>query len=186
MKSLLIIGKSTALAVLVALGIPSGFAQHEVDPDHYDSPDTEAIPQRANVDGKIKVTRYNGTFSLPHSVLCNGKKLLPGRYAISLRSDGKTGEVILNQKGHAIKIASIVQTQTLKRGNEVVVVEHNETRRTLLLVRVHGLAFVFDPKHLQDPSPDSRHIRTEELPLAVTSNAIANPVPDQASPGLKK
>ena len=67
------------------LGPSRACAQAEIDPDHFDSANTEPVRQL------VRVIRYDDTFSLPYSVRCNGKQLAPGKYSISLRSDGKVG-----------------------------------------------------------------------------------------------
>jgi hypothetical protein len=165
------------------VGPSCAYAQSEIDPDHFDSPNTEPIPQTRTVDSKVRVTWYNGTFSLPYSVLCNGKKLAPGKYSISLRSDGTVGQATLNQKGHAIEISRVVQTGAPKQRDEVVVEENNKNGRTLSLVRVSGFDFVFDPKHSADPSSGGKPTHAEKLPLTVvTPNEIANEVPSRGSP----
>ena len=176
--------KHGARAIAVFLGllwpvtlIPSGaYAQAEIDPDHFDLPDAQPIPQR------VRLLRYEGTFSLPYSVVCNGKKLAPGKYSISLRFDGKVGRATLNQNNHAIEIAPVVQTDAPKQRDEVVVVENNQRERTLSVVRVSSSDFVFDPKHSADAS-DGSPARTKTLPLKViVRNVIATQVLSLASP----
>jgi len=160
----------------VMLGPSRAYAEAEIDPDHFDSPNAQPIPQL------VRVIRYDGTFSLPYSVLCNGKKLAPGRYSISLRFDDQVGRATLNQKNHAIEIARVVQTEAPKQRDQVIVVENNQTGRTLSVVRVSGFDFVFDPKHSADPLDDSP-ARTKTLPLKViVRNEIATRVPSLASP----
>jgi hypothetical protein len=181
MKSLSIFTISTALAFLVALGNPSALAQQEIDPDHFDSPNREPNRQPNAADSKARVIRYHGTFSLPYSVLCNGKKLTPGEYSISLRSNGDVGQTTLTQDGHAVERAGVVRRAAYKQPDEVVV-EDSKNGRTLSVVRVSGFDFVFDPKHLADRSPESRPTRVEKLPLTmVAPNEIANRAPSRAS-----
>jgi len=144
----------------VMLGPSPADAQAEIDPDHFDSPNTQPIPQL------VRLLRYDGTFSLPYSVLCNGKELPPGKYSISLRFDSEVGRATLNQKNRAIEIAPVVQREAPKQRDEVIVLENNQTGRTLSLVRVSGFDFVFDPKHSADP-PDGGPARTKKLPLKV-------------------
>jgi len=181
MKSLSIFTISAALAL--ALGGPGAYAQQEIDPDHFDSPNTQPITQPRPADRKVKVVGYHGTFSLPYAVLCSGKKLAPGKYAISLRSQGNVGQATLNQKGRAIDIAAAVQREMSKQRDEVVVVENNNRGRTLSVVRVSGLDFVFDPQRWADPSADGKSTRTDKLPLTVIApSEVANQVPSQASP----
>jgi hypothetical protein len=160
----------------VVLVPSSACAQAEIDPDHFDLPSTEPIPQPRTADSKVAVTRYDRTFSLPYSVLCNGKKLAPGKYSIALRSNGDLGQATLNRKGQAIEIAAVVRKEAPKQRDEVVV-EHSKNGRTLSLVRVRGFDFVFDPKGSVDPQPDGTPRRAEKLPLTVI---VANP--SQASP----
>lgn len=181
MKSLSIFAISAALAL--ALGGPGANAQQEIDPDHFDSPNTQPIPQPRAADRKVKVVGYHGSFSLPYTVLCSGKKLAPGKYSISLRSQGNVGQATLNQKGHAIDVAAAVQRGTSQQRDEVVVVENNKNGQTLSLVRVRGLDFVFDPKGWADPSADSRPTGAERLPLTVIApDEVAHQVPAAASP----
>ena len=152
------------------------YAQAEIEPDHFDSPNAQPTPQL------VRLLRYDGTFSLPYSVLCNGKKLAPGKYSVSLRFDGKVGRATLNQKNHAIEIASVVQMEAPKQHDEVVVVENNQTGRTLSVIRVSGFDFVLDPKLSADPS-DGSPAWTKKLSLKrIVRNEIATQVPSLASP----
>ena len=180
-----------ALAVFVVLSWavmlrPSfAYAQSEVDPDHFDSPNTEPVPPRT-AENNVTELHYDGTFSLPYGVLCHGKKLAPGKYSISIHFDGKVGQATLSQKGHVIEIAAVVPTdvptQHDKR-DEVVVVENNKKEPTLSVVRVAGFSFAFDPKLRADPSPDHKTAHAEKVLLTViVPNEIANRAPSVASP----
>jgi hypothetical protein len=177
-----------AIAVFVGLfwvmpGPSFAYAQSEIDPDHFDSPNTEPIAQPRTADSKVTELRYDGTFSLPYSVLCSGKKLAAGKYSISFRFDGKVGRATLNQKGHAIEIAGVVQTQASKQRDEVVVVENDKIGRTLSVVRISGVDFVIDPKLLADPSADRTAAHAGKTLLTViVPNEIANRAPSLASP----
>ena len=181
MKSISIFAISAALAL--ALGGPGAYAQQEIDPDHFDSPNTQPVPQPRAADRKVKGAGYHGTFSLPYTALCSGKKLAPGKYSISLRSQGNVGQATLNQKGHAIDIAAAVEREMSKQHDEVAVVENNKRGRTLSVVRVSGLDFVFDPQRWAGAPADGKPTRTDKLPLTVIApNEVANQVPSQASP----
>ena len=166
-----------ALAGLLAsvMLVPSpGYAQAEIDPDHYDSPNSEPIREL------VRVIRYDGTFFLPYSALCNGKKLPPGKYSISFRFDGVVGRATLNQEKHAIEIAPVVQREAPKQGDEVVVLGDNQRGRTLSAVRVTGFEFVFDPKHSAAP-PGGKPELTRKLPLKViVRNEITTQVASHA------
>lgn len=161
----------------VMLGPSRANAQAEIDPDHFDSPNAQPIRQR------VSVTRYDGTFSLPYSVLCNGKKLVPGKYSISFRFEGRVGRATLNRENHATEIAGVIQTEAPQQHDEFLVVENHETVRTLSVVRVSGFDFVFDPKYSAD-TPGNRPESTKKLPLKVLiRKEIATQVPSLASPG---
>jgi hypothetical protein len=41
------------------------YAHAEIDPDHFDSPNTQPVLQPSAADSKVTVTRYDRTFSLP-------------------------------------------------------------------------------------------------------------------------
>jgi hypothetical protein len=165
--------KHGAWAIAIMLGFlgsaticPRAYAQAEIDPDHFDAPADEPIPQPRTADSNGAGARYDRSFSLPYSVLCNGKNLAPGRYSISLHSDGKFGQVTLSQKGHVIEVAGAVERETPQRRDEVVVVENKKNGRTLSLVRVGGVDFVFGPKR-SAASPDSEDTRAERLQLSM-------------------
>ena len=183
--------KYCAWAIAIFVGLlgwvirrPScAYAQAEIDPDHFDSPNTEQISQPRTAERKVTVTRYDRAFSQPHCALCNGKKLAPGKYSISLRSDHNVVQATFNRQGHAIEIAGVVQTKAPKHQDEVVVVENNKNERRLSVIRVRGLDFVFDPERSADPSPDTRPKPAEKLLLTmIAPNEIANQLPSQASP----
>lgn len=154
----------------VTLGPSRAYSQSEIDPDHFNSPNTKPIPQPRTADSKFAATRYDGAFSLPYQVQCNGKRLPPGKYSVSVRFNGKVWQATLNQKGHAIEIAAVVAAEARKPHNErdeVVVIENDKKVRTLSVVRVSEFDFVFDAKPRKDPLQDNKRERTEKLPLAV-------------------
>jgi hypothetical protein len=184
MKSLSILAISAAFVFLVVLGSPAAYAQQEIDPDHFDSPNPKPMPgPRTSSDSKVRAIRYRGTFSLPYSVLCNGKKLAQGRYSIALRSDGNTGQATFNSNGHSVERAGIVRAAPRKEGDQVVVVENSENGRNLSVVRVHGFDFVFDARHSADPSANGMHTGVQKLALtAIATNEIKNQARGQAAP----
>ena len=170
MKVITFIRILVTLAIPSAIGVSAAFAQSEIDPDHFDSPNTELIPQPRTADSRVAATRYDGAFSLPYQVQCNGKTLAPGKYSVSVRFNGKVWQATLNQKGHTIEIAGVVAAEARKlhdQRDEVVVVENDKKVRTLSVVRVSGFDFVFDAKPRRDRLQDNKPARTEKLPLAV-------------------
>ena len=160
----------------IIFGSSCAYSQSEIDPDHFDSPNTEPIPQPGTVTSKVTEFRYDGTFSLPYSVLCNGKKLAAGQYAISVRFDGKVGHATLNQSGHAIEIARVVPTKASKQHDQIVVVENIKKERTLSLVRVRGFDFAFDPKVSARPLSDPKEREEKVLLTVIVPNGTANQV----------
>ena len=144
MKVLWILGKVTALTLLMALGGAGACAQVEIDQDHFDSLNTEPFGQPTS-QSQEHATRYDGNFSLPYALRCRGKQLAPGKYSISLRSDGKFDHGVLKSKRQFIEITSVVHPQGSQRGADVVVVGSNGRARTLSAIRVEGVNFVFDP-----------------------------------------
>jgi hypothetical protein len=168
MKVLWILAKVTALTLLMALGGAGAYAQAEIDPDHFDSPNTEPFDQR-KTQSQAHATRYDGNFSLPYAVQCSGKQLAPGKYSVSLRSDGKVGHGVLKSKSQFIKITSVVHPQGCKRGADVVVVGSNGKVRTLSAIQVAGVIFVFDPIFKRGASSSSRNECIETLPLTLVS-----------------
>ncbi|HEY6386633.1 MAG TPA: hypothetical protein VIX91_13225 [Candidatus Acidoferrum sp.] len=153
---------------LFALGASGAYAQSEIDPDHFDSPNTEPFPQRKPyAESKVAETRFEGRFALPYSVLCSGNRLAPGKYTISLRSDGKAAQAILNGKGQNVGIVGVVHRQAYKRGNNALVVENQGKTRTLSVIEVTELDFIFDASEQIGSSPKNRTRRFERLPLTL-------------------
>lgn len=151
---------------LVALGGSCAYAQSEIDPDHFESLNTEPFSQpKPNANSQVAETRYEGRFALPYPLLCGGNRLAPGTYTISLRSDGKVGQAILNLKGQAIGIAGVVHQQAHKRDNNALIVERKGKIRTLSFIHVAGSDFIFDPIRQIEISAKSKMERFERLPL---------------------
>jgi len=161
------------------LGCSGAYAQAEIDPDHFDSPSTPLVSQPKTANRKTAVTRYDCAFSLPYCVWCNGKQLAPGKYSLSLCSEGSVGHATLHQNRHRIEIAGVVRIEAPEQRGDVVVVENNKNGRTLSVFRVRGFDFVFDPKQSADSAPDGRH--AEKLPLTMLARSeIIDRVPSQA------
>jgi hypothetical protein len=119
MKVVLILGEVTALTLWMALGRTGAFAQQEIDPDHFDSPGTEPPDQPKSGQGNGSATRYDGNFALLYAARCSGKQLAPGRYSVTLRSDGNIGHGVLKSKSHFTEITSVIHPQGSKRGADV-------------------------------------------------------------------
>jgi hypothetical protein len=170
MKAILIIGFLCCLTGSVALTAPCAYAQSEIDPDHFESPNTEPFTQpKPDAGSQVTEIRYEGRLVLPYSLMCSGNRLFPGEYSISLRSDGKVGQAILILKGQAIGIAGIVHRQVHKSGNDAAVVVDQGKIRTLTAIRVAELEFIFDPGNQIDTLSKGKPRRSERLPLTLSA-----------------
>ena len=166
-----------ALLGLMALGAPAARAQFEIDPDHFEAPNTEPFAKvKANTSSAAGTIRYDGKFRLAHPVQCNGKSLRPGRYSVSLRYDGKVARATLNQGGQTIGIGGVVHRQADRQGSDALIVEVKGTTRRLSAIQVAKLDFVLDQEPPIKNSTHSEPRRLERLPLTET---VRDP---QASP----
>ncbi len=113
MKTVQITGYIIGLTVLTTLvGVAQAHAQSEIDPDHFETTDTPI---------QAEPLHYVGKFILPYTVRCDGRSLPPGRYSISLDSDGRVARATLLRKGQAFRIQGIAQKQNHPSGNALVV-----------------------------------------------------------------
>ena len=158
-----------ALSGLIVLGAPPARAQSEIDPDHFEAPNTEPFATvKTNTSSDVGTIRYDGKFRLTHTVRCNGKSLRPGGYSVSLRYDGKVARATLNQDGQAIGIGGVVHRQAHRRGNDALIVELQGTTRRLSAIQVAKLDFVLDQEPQIKNSMHSEPRRLERLPLTET------------------
>jgi len=167
-KTLWVIRLLVVLTGFVAFATPRGYAQSEVDPDHFGSPNTEPIPQsktKAGVAAEVGKVGFRGKVTLPYTVQCAGKRLPPGTYSLSLHSDGKTGRARLNQKDQTIEIAGIVRVPADSRERSALFVECIGNTHRLSAIHVAELDLVFDPNRRVDPASDGKPKRIERLPL---------------------
>lgn len=98
-------------------------------------------------------------------MLCSGKKLAPGEYTISLRSDGKVGQATLSLNGKAIGIAAVVHKQAHRHDDHALILEDKGKIRTLSVIHVAELDFIFDANHKSDSLSKSKPKRLQRLPL---------------------
>ena len=158
-----------ALSGLIPLGAPPARAQSEIDPDHFASPNTEPFRMvKADIRSDVGTIRYDGKFQLAYAVECNGKSLGPGRYSVSLRSDGQVGWGTLHLGGQAIGIGGVVRRQVHKHGTDALIVEIKGTTRRLSAIQLAMLDFVLDPGPQLRNSVESAPGRLERLPLTQT------------------
>jgi hypothetical protein len=153
---------------LAAVGASGAYAQSEIDPDHFESPSVEPFDTaEASASGDAGDNHYDGKFSLPYAVQCNGKSLRPGKYSVSLHSNGKVSQAILNHKGEAVGVAGLIPKQERKRGNDALVVKENGKTHRLSAIQVAELELVFDRALQVESSSGNTPTRIERLPLTV-------------------
>jgi hypothetical protein len=150
------------LAVLVALGGSRAYAQFEVDPDHYETREPEPFQSKTNVLGQAKI-HYEGNFTVPYTLQCNGRSLPPGRYSVSLDSDERTTQVTLNRKGQMLKLQGIARRQSRYRRPAALVVTRDGGLHQLSVIHVAQLDLVFDAS-LEHPS-DGKPRKFERVAL---------------------
>jgi hypothetical protein len=154
------------------LATPHCYGQSEVDPDHFDSPNTERFPQPKTKggDGAARVeVRFDGKVTLPYSLICAGKKLLPGRYSVSLRSDGKTGQALLNQKGQTLEVAGDVRLPADSNARNILLVECLGKAHRLSAIHLKEMELVFDSGPHVEHASEGKPGRTEKLPITQTT-----------------
>jgi hypothetical protein len=167
MKVVPVMGILAGCVGLLALGGSPARAQSEVAPDHFESSNVEPFKKPKTTASSEAAIRYDGQFTLPYTVECIGKSLPPGRYSVSLHSDGKIGQATLKQRGRAIGIPGVVYKQTQKNGSDALVVELSGKTRKLTAIQVAEL--VFEPKPPMEGSSGSKPKRFEKLLLTETS-----------------
>jgi hypothetical protein len=172
MKTLRVIKLLVALAGFTALATPGCYGQSDVDPDHFDLPTIAPFPQPKSKEGnarKAEKVRFDGNVTLPYTLTCAGKRLLPGRYAFSLPSEGKTGRAILNQRGQITEIAGVVRRPADPHARNVLVVECSGKAHRLSAAHVKEMELVFDSGPQVEHPSDDKPRRTEELRLTRVS-----------------
>ena len=176
-------GILTSLAAGIALAAPPARAQFEIDPDHFDSPSMVHFDHprtEANSEGAVANVHYEGRFTLPDSVQCNGERLCPGKYSISLRADGKIGQATLNQKNETIGIGVVAQKQARRAGGDALVVELNRGTRKLSEIQIAHLDLILDSRLSIASTSDSKPKRIARLLLTESTHKRVRPrhVPD--------
>jgi hypothetical protein len=161
------------LAGFATLATPCCYCQSDAFPDQFDSSNAEPFPQHKTKEGdaaKMGKVRSDGQVTLPYSLRCAGKRLLPGRYTISLRSDGKTGWATLNQKGQSFEIAGAVRLPADPHARNAFLVECLGKAHRLSVIHVKELEIVLDSDPQVEHTSDAKPRRTEKLLLTRTSS----------------
>jgi hypothetical protein len=166
-KTRIIVHIILGLAGVVTIGNLRAFAQFENSPDHFDAEDELLVKSR--VAAQPTKVHYEGKVTLPYGAVCNGQKLDPGRYAVSVNSDGKTAHLTLNQNGHIVSVDGKQTAQTQSRvRNEVLLVRNGSDHRLseMQVARVH---LVFDSAAGSAPAAGGRPT-VESLPLVLVAS----------------
>jgi hypothetical protein len=157
------------LAGLAALGSPRAYAQSEIDPDHFEMTNTEPFQQsKTRTDSQVAKLHYEGNFTLPYRLQCKGKNLPPGKYSVSLNSDGRTAQVTLYRKGQAVRIEGIKQKKTRNRRRDALIVERRGTTHQLSLIHVAQIDLLFSPTPAVEHPAHGKPRSIERLPLILT------------------
>jgi hypothetical protein len=172
MKTPKIVKLLVILTGFAALAIPCCYGQADAFPDQFDSPNTEPFPQPKTKQGDAAKTgkvRFDGRVTLPYTLTCAGKRLLPGRYRVSLRCDAKTGRATLNQKGQTLEISGAVRLPVETDARNTVLVECIGKARRLAAIHVEEMELVFAADPPLDHASAGKPRRTEKLPLTRSS-----------------
>jgi hypothetical protein len=135
-----------SFAAFAALASPSARAQSEVAPDHFDSPDMVPFTQAnfvAAAPAQAANLHYDGKVTLAHRVHCNGKSLAPGKYAVSLRSDGSTVQVSLKQGAQVVTLQGAAHANVRSCDRGYLVVERRGNERRLQVIHAGSVQLVF-------------------------------------------
>jgi hypothetical protein len=155
------------LAVFVIAGGACAYAQFEVDPDHYETREQESLQQsKTGSPGQVARMHYEGNLTLPYTLQCNKRSLPPGKYSVSLDSDGRTAQVAFNGKGGVLRIQGITRSQNRYRRPDALVAQRNGGLHQLSLILVAKLEVVFDAwlEHQSNDKP--RNLERVALILA--------------------
>ncbi len=161
---------SAGFAVIAA---PRASAQSEIDPDHFGDANTQPFPQpnsKTPTDASIKPVSFSGKLALPYGMKCAGKKLPAGGYAMSLRFDGQTGDLKLNQKGQTIQISGKARKLADGQTLNAFFVERVGSTHSLAAVRVKELQLDFSAASQPARPSRSKPKRLEELPITLVSS----------------
>ena len=168
MKTMRFVAACAGLAFLVTLGTLRAYGQAEVDPDHYGTSEAVASqPTKTNTAHRAAQVHYEGSFLLPHSLQCDGRHLAPGKYSLSLSSDGKTTQLMLNRQGQVVRVQGITQQRSRNHEQNSLIVKRSGMTNRLAMIHLADFDFfVGPPPKLEQTSRVTGSI--EKLPLILT------------------
>jgi hypothetical protein len=145
-------------------------AQAEVDPDHYETPDSSSIQPKTVATDRLKKIQYEGKFTLPYKAHCKGNSLRKGAYTVSLEFDGTIGRVTLNRKNHTVKIDGVRQREAGDGGPNALLVESSGAKHELTAIRIAQLELLFEADAEPDYWSGAKGQNLERLPLIVANS----------------
>jgi hypothetical protein len=162
------------VAVFALTGVAPSYAQSEVAPDHFDSPNTEPFPQpnsakstSAGAEAGQIISR--GNFKLAYSLRCAATKLAPGDYELLLRSDGKVGHATLSRNGQTMEILGVVRPQDRAQGPSSLFIERIGNVRKLSAIYVAESHLVLDLNSPVENVLEKKAKRSERILLTATA-----------------
>ena len=152
------------LAAIVLLAGPKAYAQFEIDPDHFETKEPEPLqPLKTGASISPAKVHYAGSVTLTYALECNHQSLPPGKYAVSLDSDGATAEATLNRKGVAVRLQGVLQKQNRYRGKEALVVERSQGLHHLSAIHLPQFDLMF--RAYAQPQSDGKSRNLDEVAL---------------------
>lgn len=147
-------------------------AQSEINPDHFDSPNTEPLHSAPkSVGSQATAQLYEGTFKLPYVVECSGKRLEPGEYTVWLRATAKEGQVIVRLKGKTVvAFAGELRAQNLTKGCDTLLVRIQGKTRTLCTIQMAKMEVTIEPKLKITESSAHQSERIDRVPVTIAAN----------------
>jgi hypothetical protein len=158
MKAVRVAG-GTAL-VFLALGATPTRAQSEINPDHFDSPNTEPFESvKKSASNETTPLRYQGKFKLPYAVEGDGKQLAPGDYTLSLAASGKRAQITLRRNRYVVSVSGVLQTGIQANRHDALLVKRERGVRTLCLIQIaqREIALRNEWAICSRPNPQSRY-----------------------------
>jgi hypothetical protein len=142
-------------------------AQADVAPDIYDATGVQVMgaSQPVQVASNTEPTAdFHGQFILANEVNCNGMKLAPGSYSLSVKWNGSTRVVTIQRDGADMILRVREVTQRPAGSQSALLLRHAGQARTLEAVYVRQLNATL----YLDGNSDANHksARTERLPIS--------------------
>jgi hypothetical protein len=143
-----------------------GWAQAEIDPDHYEGSDQPVSTAQNTATASHNASSFRGEFTLPFDVAYRGQILRPGSYSVSVRPVGKANIVTLIPNGKTAKVRRIqaqASAQPGTAGANALVLECKGQERRLAAIRLNQARFTFDSRARQSRSAA---VHTELIPIS--------------------